>query len=137
MNRRLAFLRRQPAALIAAAEERLAFLENDFGFERSDLVSEVGGSDRHPDIGRTKDTLLAWRRDEEVLKLTRRTVPFQGEAIFLEWFPVVMPMACYLYTAVIEHGTRDMYDRELARMVDELLPDLKTASQLRKERVAD
>jgi hypothetical protein len=128
---------KRPAALIAAAEERLSFVETDFGFERDDHVSGVAASDRHPDIEDTQDIVMAWRLDEEVLKLTRAAVAGEGEAIFLEWFPVVMPMARYTFTGLIEQGTRDVYDCQLARMAGELRPMLETASRMRKVRVAD
>jgi len=46
-----------------------------------------------------------------------------------------MPKARYLYTGMIERGTREVYDRELAHMVESLKPDLKTAFRLWRESV--
>jgi hypothetical protein len=126
MNRRLAFLRRRPAPLIAAANDRLAFLEHEFAFERTDEAA-IHAGDRHPDIDSEADTLLMWHRGDEIFKLTRTVVPFRGEAISLDWFPAVMPKARYSAMGFPEASTFKSYDRELKRMVDSLLPDLKTS----------
>jgi len=135
VNRRLAFLRRRPAALIASAEAQLAFLEREYGFEREEgRVGDPQHDARHPSLAH-RDALLFYRRGDEVLKLTRHATPFLAEAIFLEWFPAVMPKARYLYTGMIERGTREVYDRELAHMVESLKPDLKTAFRLWRESV--
>jgi hypothetical protein len=139
MSRRLAFLKSRPRDLLSSAEEQLAFLERDYEFEAVEGGAPLPhpADDRHPDLAKGR-TLLTYRRGDEVLKLTRHTRPFLPvEAIFLEWFPSVMPQARYLYTGVIEHGTRDEYDRELAQMIESLEPDLKTAHQLWRKSVGE
>jgi hypothetical protein len=145
VSRRALFRRRKPAEhtnseapppeLIASAEEHLAFLEREYDFERDDELVDVDEAERHPDIGVTDDLVLAYRRGQEVLKLTRGVLPAEGEAVFLEWFPVALPEASYLYTALIEgEATREAYDRELARLADELSRSLEIAARHWKER---
>jgi hypothetical protein len=124
-----------PDELVAAAERRLAFLERDYGFDRDDhlaRLNDVGA--RHPDVGRVDDVVLAYRRGPEVLKVVRNVSPSKDEAVFLDWFPAVMPQASYTYSAFFEEGTAKDYDGELARMASELLPDLNTATRLWRDR---
>jgi hypothetical protein len=144
MNWRV-FLRRQgeseaaqTADLIAEAEERLAFLERDYGYDRQDDLAGVDSAERHPDVSRADDIVLAFRNGQDVVKLSRAVVPNEGEAIFLEWFPFAIPQASYLYTGIIEgEGTRQAYDRELARMADDLREGLEIAARHWKERGGD
>ena len=124
-----------PPELIAAAQEHLVFLEREYDFERDDHVVGVDEAERHPDIGVTDNLVLAYRRGQEVLKLTRGVLPAEGEAVFLEWFPVALPEASYLYTGLIEgEATREAYDHELARIADELSQSLEIAARDWKER---
>ena len=119
-----------PPELLAAAQEHLAFLEREYDFERDDELVDVHEAERHPDIRGTDDLVLAYRRGPEVLKLTHGVLPAEGEGVFLEWFPIALPKARYLYTGVIEEeATRETYDRELARMADELRQSLEIAAR--------
>jgi hypothetical protein len=148
VSRRALFRRRKPGEhtsseapppeLIAAAEEHLAFLEREYDFERDDELVDVEEAERHPDIGVTDDLVLAYRRGQEVLKLTHYVLPAEGEGVFLEWFPAALPEACYLYTGLIEgEATRETYDRELTRMAGELRGSLEIARRQWNERDGD
>ena len=124
----------RPADLIAGAEEHLAFLERDYGYERQDDLAGIDGAERHPDVSRSDDVVLAFRNGQDVVKVSRG-VSTEGEVVFLEWFPVALPQASYLYTGTIEgEGSRQAYDRELARMADELRGSLEIAARHWKER---
>jgi hypothetical protein len=121
--------------LIAAAQERLAFLEREYDFARDDELADVEEAERHPEIRGTDGNVLAYRRGQEVLKLTHYVLPAEGEGVFLEWFPAALPEACYLYTGLIEgEATRETYDRELTRMAGELRGSLEIARRSWKER---
>jgi hypothetical protein len=146
VSRRRALFRRQqpwelasneahPPELIAAAQEHLAFLEREYDFERDDELVGVDEAERHPDIGVTDNLVLAYRRGPEILKLSRGVLPAECEAVFLEWFPIALPEASYLYTGLIEgEATREAYDHELRRMADDLRRSLEIAARHWKER---
>ena len=124
-----------PPELIAAAHEQLAFLEREYDFERDHELVAVDEAERHPEIRGTDNLVLGYRRGQEVLKLRHYVLPVEGEAVFLEWFPVALPEASYLYTGLIEgEATRETYERELTRMAGELKGSLEIAGRHWKER---